>query len=206
MRPLLALLFLTAFAVVAAGGGGCTRYEHDLVEPADVAQHIGTKAPVVVSMDPAVRYEARTASDRLVLFIVNEADAPLKLLGEDSYAVDPRGESHPLPTRTIAPGTSTKLVFPPVPPTFRQSGPSFGVGVGVGVGSAHYRRGYYGGYYGRYYGDPFYDDFPRYYQLADDGTTYWDWPGNGTEISVRLVYQRGEQRFEHEFRFRRVKM
>ena len=57
-------MLLTTFAAVAAGGG-CARYEHDLVEPADVAQHIGTKAPVVVSMDPAVRYEARTAIGKL---------------------------------------------------------------------------------------------------------------------------------------------
>ena len=192
------LVFGFAFA-----GGGCARYEYDIVEPADLAgTHIPRKQSVTIPMDP-VRYEARTYSDRLVLFIFNESDQPLKLLGEDSYAVDPRGESHPLPTRTVAPGSSTKLIFPPLRPTFRQSGPTFGVGLGVGLGSARYRRGYYGG---RYFGDPFfYDHYPRYYQLADDGTVYWNWTGNNTESTVRFVYQLGDERFHHEFTFRRVR-
>lgn len=188
-----------------AAGGGCARYEYDLMEPADVAQRVGRKSSVVIPMEPAVRYEARTYNDRLVLFVFNDSDAePLKLLGEDSYAVDPRGESHPLPTRTIAPGSSTKLIFPPVRPTFR-AGPSFGVGVGVGLGSARGRRGYYGARRYGAFGDPFHDDYPRYYQLTDDGATYWSWPGSGTDVSVRLVYQRGAERFEHEFTFRRVR-
>lgn len=196
---------LLAGLFAAGAGGGCARYEYDLLEPADVAQRVGRKSSVVIPMAPAVRYEARAYDDRLVLFMFNESDAePLKLLGEDSYAVDPRGESHPLPTRTIAPGSSTKLIFPPVRPTFR-AGPSFGVGVGVGLGSAHGRRGYYGtGHHGAF-GDPFHGDYPRYYQLSDDGTTYWTWPGSGTDVSVRLVYQRGAERFEHQFTFRRVR-
>src|SRR4051812_3040367 len=91
------------FACVLLFGGlltftGCAHYEYDLVEPADVAQHVGTKQSVVVPMEP-LRYEARSVEDRLVLFIFNESDAPVKLLGDDSFAVDPRGESHPLPTR-----------------------------------------------------------------------------------------------------------
>ena len=185
--------------------GGCARYEYDILEPSDLAQRVGRKSRVVVPMEPAVRYEAVTYADRLVLFVFNESDEPLKLLGEDSYAVDPRGESHPLPTRTVAPGSSTKLIFPPVRPTFRQSGPTFGLGLGVGLGSAR-RRGYYGaGRYGRF-GDPFYDDpFPRYYQLADDGATYWSWTGSGTDVSLRLVYERGGERFHHDFTFRRVR-
>jgi hypothetical protein len=184
-------------------GGGCASYEYDIVEPPDVAQHVAAKQSVVVPMDP-LRYEARASSDRLVLFIHNESDEPVKLLGEDSYAVDSRGESHPLPTRTIAAGSSTKLIFPPVQPTFRQSGPTIGVGVGV-YGANYGRRGYYGGRYGY---DPFYDDtYPRYYRLEDDGTTYWDWGGNGTSVRVRLVYQRGStDRFHHDFTFRRVKV
>src|SRR5262245_30805413 len=106
--------------------GGCTHYEYDIVEPAEFAQHAGAKSPVVFSIDP-IRYEAQSSSDRLVLMVHNEADEPIKLLGEDSFAVDPRGESHPMPTRTIAPGSSTKLILPPIPPTFRTSSSTFGV-------------------------------------------------------------------------------
>lgn len=183
-------------------GGGCAHYEYDLVEPVDHAAHVGTKAPVEVTLAP-VRYEAQTSSDHLVLVIHNETQEPLKLLGEDSFAVDPNGESHPLPTRTIAPGTATKLILPPVKPTFRQSGPTFGVG--VGVSNSYGRRGYYGGGFA---GDPwYYDDYPRYYRLEDDGTVYWDWTGNGTDVRLRLVYRQGDgQPFHHDFVFRRVKM
>lgn len=193
-----ATFLLTFCALISAGG--CAHYEYDLIEPADLAQHISTKADVIIPQDP-IRYEARSASDRLVLFIYNQSDAPIKLQGEDSFAVDPHGESHPLPTRTIAPGTSTKLVFPPVRPTFRESGPSLGFGVGVGVSSAsHYHHG--GGYH---YGHAFYDDYPRYYRLEDDGTIFWEWTGDGTSVKVRLVYSQGEKTFHHDFTFRRVK-
>ena len=116
--PLLALLLITV---------GCTRYEYDLVEPANLAVHVPSKHPAELQIEP-VRYTAITQSDRLVLVIHNETDEPLKLLGEDSFAVDPKGESHPLPTRTVAPSSATKLIFPPVRPTFRRSGSSVGFG------------------------------------------------------------------------------
>src|SRR4051794_2711252 len=108
-----AALFPLVFLFSLAAGGGCARYEYELVQPADVAQHIGTKQPLSIPMEP-LRYEAITASDRLVLFVFNDTDDVVKLLGDDSFAVDQRGESHPLPTRSIAPGTSSKLIFPPV--------------------------------------------------------------------------------------------
>jgi hypothetical protein len=204
-RPRIALLpalLLVGLAFVAAG---CAHYEYDLVEPADHAAHVGTKTPIEIPREP-IRYQAQTSSDHLVLVIHNETQDPIKLLGEDSFAVDPDGESHPVPTRTIAPGTSTKLIFPPIKPTFRQSGPTVGVGVGVGVSRHYGRRGYYSGGFA---GDPwYYDDYPRYYRLEDDGTVYWDWSGNGTTVRLRLVYRQGEQQqpFHHDFTFRRVKM
>ena len=181
---------------------GCTRYEYEIVEPAEFAGHVGKKTPAAIELDP-VRYEAVTRNGRLVLVIHNESDQPLKLLGDDSFAVDPRGESHPLPTRTIAPDSTTKLIFPPVRPTLRRSSGAT-LGIGVGLGSRSYRRGY--GRYG-FAGDPwYYDDYPRHYRLEDDGTVYWDWPGDGTSIRVRLVYQLGEKTFHHDFTFRRVKV
>ena len=197
-----ALLLLTSLAFVA---GGCAHYEYDLVEPADHAAHIGTKSPVEVRLEP-IRYQAQTSSDHLVLVIHNETQEPLKLLGEDSFAVDPNGESHPLPTRTIAPGTAMKLILPPVKPTFRETGPHYGVGVGVGVAHSYGRHGYTAGGFA---GDPwYYDDYPRYYRLEDDGTLYWNWNGDKTDVRLRLVYQRGDkqEKFHHDFTFRRVKM
>jgi hypothetical protein len=194
------LVTLTALCLA----GGCAHYEYDIVEPAALAGHIGTKDSTVVTVDP-IRYEAKSQSNRLMLRIQNGTAEPLKLVGDDSFAVDPNGESHPLPSRTIAPNSSTTLTFPPIRPTFRQSGPSLGLGVGVGLGSASYRRG---GYYGRRGfrgGSYLYDDSPRYFRLEDDGTTYWDWKGNGTDVKVRIAYSHGTESFHHEFTFRRVK-
>jgi hypothetical protein len=108
LLPACSLVSLVLFAA-----GGCAHYEYDLVEPADQAQHIGKKTPVDIPRE-SIRYQAQTSSDHLVLVILNETQDPIKLLGEDSFAVDPDGESHPLPTRTIAPGTSTKLILPPI--------------------------------------------------------------------------------------------
>jgi hypothetical protein len=199
LRPLGLSLVLLLLGLVS----GCAHYEYELVEPADQAQHIGTKQPINVTMEP-IHYQAQTVSDRLVLAINNLAQEPIKLLGDDSFAVDPQSQSHPLPTRTIAPGTATTLVLPPVRPTFRRSGPNVGVGMGFRVGSASYgRRGYYAGGFA---GDPWYYDEPRYYVLQDDGSMFWDWTGDGTLVRLRLVYQQGDKQFHHDFVFRRVKM
>ena len=72
-----AALLLASLAVFA---GGCAHYEYDLVEPADQAQHIGTKAPVEIPRE-AIRYQAQTSSDHLVLVIHNQTQDPIKLLG-----------------------------------------------------------------------------------------------------------------------------
>jgi hypothetical protein len=192
----LTLIALTTFV------GGCAHYEYDIVEPSDLSQRIGTKSALSIPMEP-IHYEAISSNDRLVIQIHNETDEPIKLLGEDSFAVDPHGQSHPLPTQTIAPGASARLILPPVRPTFQQSGPSVGVGVGVGVGHNYGRAGYRHGFAGDPY---FYDDYPRYYAMQDDGTRYWEWTGDGTEVRVRIVYRRSDSQFHHDFVFRRVKV
>jgi hypothetical protein len=199
------LAMYRSLSIVALAGillsGGCARYEYEVVEPADLAQRIGSKLPVTLNVEP-IRYEAISSSDRLVLLVHNDSEQPLKLLGEDSFAVDPAGESHPMPTRTIAPQSSTRLIFPPVRPTLRSSNSGLSVGVGVGYSNAGRRA------YGRggFAGDPyFYDNYPRYYRLEDDGVVYWNWSGDGTLVKVRLVYQLADKRFPHDFTFRRVK-
>src|SRR5688500_5139087 len=102
--------------------GGCARYEYDLVEPPNLAQHVG-KTPVLVEAEP-LEYSLQTYDNYLIMFVQNPTEEPIKLLGEDSVVVDPRGESHPLDGRTIAPGTRVKLIFPPIPPRLEPYGPS----------------------------------------------------------------------------------
>lgn len=211
---------------------GCARYEFDVVEPRELAGHVGAKSWVVLRRDE-VEYRLRSYDNRLVTHVYNRSEAPLKLLGPDSAAVDPRGESHPLHSATIPSGSYVKRIFPPPLPRVRQTGPTFGFGVGVGYGSAGPgggagraignrgfgrhgfapRRAVQAGYRPRHhhyhpYRSAFYDDYgPRYYTVYDpNDRTYFAWPG---ESSVRLIlaYDRENgERFRHEFLFRRRKM
>ena len=185
--------------------GGCARYEYDIVRPADLAQHVGTKQWTTFTLDD-LEYRLRSYDNRLVALIYNRSEQPVRLSGEESTAVDPRGESHPLRGRTILPGSHIKLILPPPRPRVRDYGPRFGFGMGVGI-SRRYRRDHFG--YGTY--DDLTDYGPRYYTVYDaSDATYWAWPGEGNATIV-LAYERGErgeagETFEHEFVFRRVRM
>jgi hypothetical protein len=195
MRSILSILLSLTLSA-------CARYEYDLVEPPDLARHIGTKSDEVIELEPLV-YHLRSYDNRLVMRIENATEDPIRLVGDRSYVVDPAGQSHPLRSLTAAPHSFIKLILPPPRPYYR-SGSNIGFGIGVGVGHFH-RHGFYGG--GLYY--PFYDpwfDEPRYYTLYEPGdATYWDWDGE-TDVKLKLVYQRGDRTFEDKFTFHRKKM
>jgi hypothetical protein len=176
---------------------GCAHYEYDIVEPKEFARHVGGKSWVSVRRDE-LEYRLRSYDSRLVMLIYNRGDKPMKLLGADSAAVDPRGESHPLQSATILPGTYVKRIFPPPPRVVERSGPRFGVGAGVASGP--------GGFRDR--GDPLYrgyDDFgPQYYAVYD--RTSFEWPGQ-TTVRLLLTYQReAGETFRHDWVLRRRKM
>jgi hypothetical protein len=176
---------------------GCAKYEYDIVSPAELRAHIGTKSDTKTTVDPLL-YRWRTIDNRLVVRIFNSTDDPIQLLGEKSTAVAPSGESHPLRGQTIAPQSHAKLILPPRRPrVYNSSGPTFGVGVGMRVDARD--RGYPD------YNDRF-DDAPRYLAIYDDDNAlYWDWNGE-TEVRLSLVYQRREEPLRHEFVIRRRKM
>src|SRR4051812_33197265 len=140
-RFVLALLYLGALCAST----GCAHYEYDIVKPPELAQHVGPKAPVRFPIGD-LEYALQTSENHLVMIVTNRANEPVKLLGGDSYAIDPHGESHPLADRVIPPGNFAKLILPPPPTQVRETGPHFGIGVGVGVsnaGGGHpYRHGY----------------------------------------------------------------
>ena len=79
---------------------GCTHFEYDLTQPADMAQHIGLKDDVVAKIDP-LEYRFRSYEDHLVLRIYNPTNDPIRLIGDQSSAVDPKQQSHPLRSATI---------------------------------------------------------------------------------------------------------
>jgi hypothetical protein len=176
---------------------GCAKYEYDLVSPAEMRAHIGTKSDTTTTLEPLV-YRWRTVDNRLVLRVFNPTNDPIQLLGDKSTAVAPSGESHPLRGQTIAPQSHAKLILPPRRPRVYNSGPTFGVGVGMHTNARDH------GY--PYHHDHFVDDGPRYLAVYDDDNAlYWDWNGE-TEVRLSLVYQRNEESLRHEFIIRRRKM
>ena len=195
MRPALLLLVIAL--------SGCARYEFDVVQPADLATHVGRKeaTQAIITREP-LTYVMRSVEGRLVMHVENRSGNPIELVGERSYVVDPGEQSRPLPSMTIAPDSYVKLVLPPLRPYVR-SGPTFGIGLGVGVSSAHGHRGHYSGTsvgtgVGYGIGGPVY--------LADGpANAYWDWEGE-TPIRLRLTYQREDESFVHEFVIQRKKV
>ena len=184
------------FSMLLLLGGGCAKYEFDLVQPPDLATHIGRDTEKVLKRDE-LEYRMLSVDGRLLMHVVNATDDPIELLGPQSTAVDPSGQSHPFRSQTIAPHSFVKLILPPMRPYYR-AGPTFGIGVGV--------HAYHGsGSYWSEWNDPYWDE-PRYFAMVDEtDTLYWEWEGEG-EARIRLTYRRGREEFHHEFTFRRKKV
>lgn len=199
-------------AVTAAGGGGCARYEYDLVAPRELQRHIGRGVDQVVEMGP-ITYRLRTVDNRLVMRAYNTTEAPIVLLGARSSVVEPSGESHPLRSQSIPPASFIKLIFPPPrPQVYHRGGPTFGVGIGYGLHSSVVPpphdglpdRSAFHTHHNAW--QPYFRDPPQYAAVYDEGDAYyWDWRGTG-EARVILVYQHDDHEFRHEFVFRRVKV
>src|SRR4051812_47758329 len=125
----------TLFAMMLLVVSGCAHYEYNVVEPPELARHIPTKSLQVLPRAP-LDYQLQTYDNRLVMMIGNPTDQDVTLLGDRSVVVDPAGESHPLPSQTIASHSHIKLIPPPPRPEVYPYGPTFGFGV-THVGSAH---------------------------------------------------------------------
>jgi hypothetical protein len=198
---------LSAFCLVLLAG--CAHYEYDVVEPPQLAGHVSTKAWLAERRDD-LEYRMVTSDNRLVVHVYNRGERPVKLLGTDSAAVDARGESHPLRTATVPPGSYVKWIFPPPPMQVAHYGTTVGIGVGAayGYGPGHGPWGY-GTYH---YHDPLhagaFDQYgPRYYSIYDpNDSTYFDWSG---ESAVRFLFtfeRENGERIRHEFLIRRRKV
>ena len=200
------------FAIVALTGGGCAKYEYNLVKPSELQRHIGTGSDAVVRVDP-LEYRLRTVDNRLVVRIFNPTEDQIELVGPRCSVVDPDGQSHPLRTQSIAPGSFIKLILPPPRPEVYGPGPMIGFGVGYQVNAYPYPcyppPPYFGPYapyaaYGPYY-DPYFFG-PRYLAVYDENDAYyWDWHGEGESRAI-LTFRRGDKEFRHELVFRRQKM
>lgn len=173
---------------------GCSHYEYDLVQPPDMAGHIGTKADLISKREP-LEYRFISLEDRLVVRVYNPTDTQVNLLGGSSSVIDPSGQSHPLRSQAIPPGSFVKVILPPIRPQLGPSGPTLGIGIGVAGGRFH-----------RGFAESEIIDEPRYYTLYDEGdTTYWTWDGE-TNVRLILSYQRNEKNFSDTFELHRKKM
>ena len=187
---------------------GCTRYEFEVIEPPEFATHVGRKkeSAADVRREP-LDYHMRAYEGRLVMNVFNNEDQPIELLGDQSYVVDPEGESHPLLSASIAPDAYIKLILPPLRPYYR-SEPHFGFGIGVGFSHYDFHRHHhhYRGPRFRHSFDPDVLDPARtYFTIQDPGSLFWEWEGEST-IRLRLTYRRqNDETFHHEFVIRRVK-
>jgi hypothetical protein len=172
---------------------GCAHYEYDLIRPPEIAQHIGTTSNANFTLGP-LHYVLRAYDNYLVMQIYNQTDAPIRLLGDRSYVVDPKTQSHPLRSQTIAPHSFIKLIFPAPPTTAYAYGPAIGFGYGWGW---EYRRGYYDPYWNWNY-----DYGPQYVAIYNNSEFNWEWTGN-TEVSITLAFQQAEEKpFSQPFVFR----
>lgn len=165
MRYATALLVLLVAALT-----GCSRYDFQIVKPDSLAQRItGTASRL---QTPNMSYMMQAYENRLVVQVQNRESAPVELLGEKSFVVDPEGVSHPLRSLTIAPDSYAKLILPPLRPRFEHRGFTFGVGAQVDAGEVAQPL------------TPLYMDV-----YADTDAYYWDWDGK-RPIRLRLVYRK----------------
>ncbi len=178
---------------------GCAKYEYDLVQPPDLARHIGPNWETL-NLAP-LEYRLRSYEDRLILHIHNPTKAPIRIAGDQSYIIAPGGQSHPLRSQTIAPDSFIRLILPPMRGVYR-SGPSVGFGFGFAYGGP--RRYYYGGPRYWMYDEPAY--YPSYYTVYDDNdNTYWVW-NDESDARLHLIFQRGSESFSHDFTLHRKKI
>lgn len=174
-------------ALVALALVGCTNARYRIVEPEQYAGVIGRDV-TTLSLDPLM-YRMQEREDRLVVSIENPTDEPIRVIGDDSYIVDPEGQTRPIDEGVIAPRSFVRFVLPPTVWAYRAR-PAFTMG--FGAAHAHAARWSYGGYFN----DPYY--WPPYASYGPYPLTVnWDWDEG--QIRLHLAYSRDGDQFEHEF-------
>jgi hypothetical protein len=173
---LIGLIFLLA---------GCARYDFQITQPTKLAQRI-TNAQTRINTE-RLAYDMVAKENRLVVMAYNHGTEPLQLLGDKSFVVDPKGQSHPLRSQTLAPKSYVKLILPPLRPRFEQN-PQWNFGIGTQIGST-----------GHHHHTPMSLDY-----FADSDSYYWDWDGQ-VPIRLSLTYGTSDgKNFTDEFTIQKV--
>lgn len=177
---------LLAFAVVSFSG--CQTYEYRVVQPPGVAQVVA-REPVTIHYAP-LDYHLARHQDRLAMRIINPTDDKIVLQGPHSYVVDPKGESHPVRGRVLAPHSFTWMLLPPIPPGYPYyyaADGGWGWGWGWGWGYDWY--------------DPFWGPFYAPMVSCHRVFTPYDWTWKTGPARLHLGYDQNGKRFEQNFEF-----
>jgi hypothetical protein len=167
---------------------GCATYQYRITQPAPGGT-VTNKQPVALHYDP-LDYHFSTYENHLVMNIANPTDDRIGLQGGRSFVVDPKGESHPLRDRVIAPHSFTRMLLPPIPFSYPYSdywawGPRWG----------YWGPGWYDPFWGGWYGPWAYGPPPVSYAQV---VTVFDWEWKTGPARLRLTYERNGKRFEHD--------
>lgn len=167
---------------------GCSQSQYLVVEPEPFARTVGLEHTFIAR--PPLDYQLFTENGRLRVRAVNNTDSPIKILGEESWLVDPTGQSHSLRNQSIPAGSFVAWTMPPRRPRVGGAG----IGVGVGGGS----DGAFGGIgVGRHW----HDSEPY---MGTDDPPYYDWTTG--DVRLHLAIERAGERHDQEFVFRRQKL
>ena len=112
----------------------CASYEYHIVEPAAVAGPVGEQ-PRLIEMQP-LEYRFEQTCGYLGILAYNHTSEPVTLMGDQSYLVDPSGETHSLSGGTIAPNSHVTVYLPPQfsHPAMQ---PRYGIGIGMSLTLAY---------------------------------------------------------------------
>lgn len=163
--------------------GGCVSYQFDVTTPDGGALQVMKDQDLVIPADP-VRLRLRQVESRCVLIIDNPGNDPVTLDGSASTIVDPTGQSRPMATQLIAPGSYIKLILPPLHP-YDPRGPRVTFGFGMFVDAQPERQA-------------------TYLDIDPTGQDDWDWPGEGT-VRLILSLKVKDQTSHHEITLRKIK-
>lgn len=187
MKPSLLLPLLPLSVLLLTG---CVSYDYQILQPPGVAQHV-TDQIVTMNVDP-LEYRFRRNHDRLAMTIVNPTTGPITLLGDRSYVVDPRGESHPLRGQVIASHSFASMLLPPPQASVTTTYP----------GLYTYGPVLYGPYWGGFYNDFYSAPVTTYYRV----NTPFDWKWDVGQARFRFSYDQAGKTFEHDFVIARGQM
>ncbi len=169
---------------------GCTTYRYRVVQPASGTPPVAQQ-PVNIHYDP-LDYRLYRYRDRLAMHVTNPTEDRIVLLGNRSFAVDPKGESHPIRDRVLGPHSFTQYLLPPIPFTYAY--PDYWA---YGPGWGYY--GFYGWYdpfWGPWYGPGWWGPPPISYAHI---YTPYDWTWKKGLVRLKLTYERNGKTFEHDF-------